>query len=83
MTTEEYYKANKYTEFDKHDKRIAKFDYYDLIDFAHRYHENELKLLNIPVVVVSETELCDYCSDGEAKTFLCDCCFEKVKENGA
>jgi len=39
MKAELFYKSQKYPEFDKHDKRVSKFDYYDLIDFAESYHE--------------------------------------------
>ena len=44
MTAEEFYKELRYTEYDKFDKKVPKFDYYDLTDFAEQYHTKQLKL---------------------------------------
>jgi len=39
MTPEEFYQSTEFLELDKHDRKAAKFTYYDLLDFAERYAE--------------------------------------------
>jgi len=48
MNTEDYYKKNNYPIMDKFDKKVPKFDYYDLIGFAESYHTAKLNLLTMP-----------------------------------
>lgn len=49
----EYYTNPVYTPKDKHDKRIPKWDYYDLLDFAEAYNKYrvEEELYNLIVVL--------------------------------
>ncbi len=39
MTPEEFYNKEAYSEYDKFDKSIAKFDYYFVMQFAEDYHK--------------------------------------------
>jgi Protein of unknown function (DUF551) len=39
MTVEEFYQSTDFPELDKHDRKVALFTYYELLDFAERYAE--------------------------------------------
>lgn len=43
MTTEEFYKRTHLKELDKFDKKVSKFTYYDMLDFAEAYYTYQLK----------------------------------------
>jgi len=43
MNAEEYYRKKDYPVLDKHDKSIARFDYWDFIDFAEAYHQSKVQ----------------------------------------
>ena len=44
---------------------------------------DDLKQCDIPVVVVSEAELCDYCDSKKADTLICNDCFDRKVSEGA
>ena len=44
MTPEEFYIKQKYPNYDKFDKKVPKFDYYDLVGFAQDYYNAKIKL---------------------------------------
>ena len=79
MTPEEYYLRRGYQELDKHDKRIPKFDYYELIDFVDGYMEvvRQNGLLH-PVIN------CPSCDSDDLFTFVlehikCRSCHQKFE----
>jgi len=39
MIVEDFYKQKGYPKLDKFDKKVAKFTYYDLIEFADDYYK--------------------------------------------
>jgi hypothetical protein len=41
MTVEEFYQSTDFPQLDKHDRKSAMFTYYDLLDFAERYAEQD------------------------------------------
>jgi len=47
MNAEEYYKQENYPILDKFDKKALKFDYYDMINFAENYANEQLKLNDV------------------------------------
>ena len=47
MTPEEHYKEVVKLDMDKFDKKMPKFDYYDLLDFADSYYKKQLTLNNV------------------------------------
>jgi hypothetical protein len=49
MTPEEYYKEVVKLDMDKFDKKAAKFDYYDLIEFADSYRKKQLSIHGVVV----------------------------------
>ena len=59
MTPEEHYKEVVKLDMDKFDKKMPKFDYYDLLDFADSYYKKQLTLTD--VVVPKGTLVCDNC----------------------
>ena len=61
MTTEEHYINRDYPTLDKFDKKVPKFDYYDLVDFAESYYQAKLKLLGIGDAV------------GQSEQYTCEC----------
>lgn len=44
INAEDFYKKQNRPEFDKFDKKVPKFDYYDIIDFAEQYYEHKTKI---------------------------------------
>lgn len=47
MTPEEHYKDVVKLDMDKFDKKVPKFDYYDLLDFAESYYKKQLTLTEV------------------------------------
>ena len=47
MTPEEHYKEVVKLDMDKFDKKMPKFDYYDLLDFADSYYKKQLTLTDV------------------------------------
>ena len=45
MNTEQFYIKRGYPQLDQFDKKVAKFDYYELLDFAEAYHKMKLNQL--------------------------------------
>jgi len=46
MTAEEFYKIKDYPNYDKFDKKVPKFDYYDMLDFAEAYHKAKVEAIS-------------------------------------
>ena len=46
MTAEEFYKIKDYPNYDKFDKKVPKFDYYDMLDFAEAYHKERVEAIS-------------------------------------
>ena len=65
MTPEEHYEEVVKLDMDKFDKKMPKFDYYDLLDFADSYYKKQLTLTDVS----HQRELCEgkcgmsYCDD--------------------
>lgn len=62
MNVKEFYKSQNYPDFDKHDKKVSKFDYSDMIDFADEYaahvvNENNVIPSVMPRIKETITEL--------------------------
>jgi len=55
MTAEEFYNEKKYPEYDKFDKKVPKFDYYDMLDFAEAYHKAKVEAISDERPNIKET----------------------------
>lgn len=43
MKAKDFYKKEGYSELDKYDRKMPSYTYYDLIEFAEKYHDNCLE----------------------------------------